>query len=125
MPLSDNKIEKKEPKLRPDTIIVTGIARLPDNMANNRFNNVVTLEAEVDPVNSKVVDFSCSFPSNLLNKILCNAVLNETVEKGIRQAIAQIEDRFFSMMQRAIIAALEDIYKNWHRYLKSVESIKK
>jgi len=68
------------------------------------------------------VDLACSFPSHLLHKILCHAILNATIKDGLRQAIVEIEHRFFSITQRATIAALEDIYKNWHRYLKTKEN---
>ena len=118
---SNNKTKEKESRLRPDTIIITGVARLPDNMSNNHLSNIITIEAEVDPINFKVVDLACSFPSHLLHKILCHAMINETIENGLQQTIMEIENRFFSITQRATIAALEDIYKNWHRYLKTKE----
>ena len=40
------------------------------------------------------------------------------IKKGIQRAIKQIETRFFSVIKRAIIAALEDAYKLYGKYLE-------
>jgi len=115
-----NKDRKKEQdyKLRPDTIIVAGSARLPENITAKHVFGYFAIELEIDPVDTKIVDVSCTALPSLGEKILNNALLGSEVEEGIHGAIQQLERRFFSVTKRAIIAALEDAYK-W--YKKSVD----
>jgi len=58
---------------------------------------------------------------SLGEKIVYNALLGNEVKEGIKDAIEQLEKRFFSVTKRAVIAALEDAYK-W--YKKSIEDKK-
>jgi hypothetical protein len=108
----------EEPKLRPDTIIISGFARLPENMSSAASPAMLSIDVEVDPQDGKVVDCSCSLPAGLAKKILSNSLLGREIEAGVKGAVAQIEKRFFSVAKRAIIATLEDVYRNYHRYLQ-------
>jgi len=47
-----------------------------------------------------------------------HTLLGSTVEEGIRTTIEQLEKRFFSVTKRAVIAALEDAYKWYKKYLE-------
>ena len=40
------------------------------------------------------------------------------IKKGIQRAIKQIEMRFYSITKRTSIAAIEDTYKSYGRYLE-------
>jgi len=107
----NQEIEEEKYKLRPDTIIVAGSSRLPENITAKHVFGFFTIELEIDPVDSKIVDVSCSILPFLGEKIIYNALLGNEVKKGIEIAIQQLERRFFSVTKRAIIAALEDAYK--------------
>jgi len=113
---SDDVLAKKtkaaEHNLRPETIIVAGSARLPEEVTAKHVFGCITIELEID------VDISCTLVPSLGGKILHNALVGNTVEEGIEKAIIQLEGRFFSVTRRAVIAALEDAYR-W--YKKSLE----
>ena len=119
---SDDVLAKKtkaaEHNLRPETIIVAGSARLPEEVTAKHVFGCITIELEIDPFDSTIVDISCTLVPSLGGKILHNALVGNTVEEGIEKAIIQLEGRFFSVTRRAIIAALEDAYR-W--YKKSLE----
>ena len=119
---SDDVLAKKakaaEHNLRPETIIVAGSARLPEEVTAKHVFGCITIELEIDPVDSTIVDFSCTLVPSLGGKILHNALVGNKVEEGIEKAIIQLEGRFFSVTRRAVIAALEDAYR-W--YKKSLE----
>jgi len=117
----NQEIENEKYKLRPDTIIVSGSARLPENITAKHVFGYFAIELEIDPVDCKVVDVSCTMLPFLGEKIIYNALLGNEVEEGIKDVIQQIERRFFSVTKRAIIAAPEDAYK-W--YKKSIEEKK-
>jgi len=112
------KNEKYNPSLA--TIIIAGSARLPEGVTAKQVFGCLTIELEVDPVNSEIVDFSCTLLPHLGEKILRDTLLGSNVEEGIEGAIAQLNRRFFNPTKRAIIAALEDAYKWYKKYLKTV-----
>ena len=117
----DQRTEGEKDKLRPDTIIVAGSARLPENITARHVFGYFAIELEIDPVDCTIVDVSCTMLPSLGEKIVYNALLGNKVKEGIEDAIEQLERRFFSVTKRAVIAALEDAYK-W--YKKAIENKK-
>lgn len=105
-------------KLRPDTIVIAGSARLPENITAKHVFGYFAIELEIDPVDSKIVDVSCTVLPSLGEKILSTALLGNKIEEGIENAIQQLEKRFFSVTKRAIVAALEDAYRWYKRFLE-------
>lgn len=91
----------KECKLRPDTIIIAGSAKLPDGTTAKHVFGSVTIELEVDPVDTNIVDVSCTL------------LLGSKVDDGITDAIEQLNKRFISPTRKAVIAALEDVHNKW------------
>ena len=119
---SDDVLAKKakaaDYNLRPETIIVAGSARLPENITAKHVFGYITIELEIDPVDDTIVDVSCTLLPLLGEKILHKALLGNKVDKAIKDAVIQLDRRFLSVTKRAVIAALEDAYK-W--YKKSLE----
>jgi len=108
----------KKYKPRPETVVIAGSARLPENITAKHVFGYITIELEIDPVDSTIVDISCTLLPFLGEKILHSALLGNKVDEAIQSAIAQLDKRFYSVTKRAVIAALEDAYR-W--YKKSVE----
>ena len=117
----DQRTEGEKDRLRPDTIIVAGSARLPENITARHVFGFFAIELEIDPVDYTIVDVSCTMLPSLGEKIVYNALLGNKVKEGIEDAIEQLERRFFSVTKRAVVAALEDAYK-W--YKKSIKDKK-
>jgi hypothetical protein len=103
--------------LRPETIVVAGSARLPENITAKHVFGYLTIELEIDPVDDTIVDVSCTLLPFLGEKILHNALLGNKVDEAIEDVMIQLETRFFSATKRAVIAALEDAYR-WYRKSK-------
>ena len=112
-------------KLRPDTIILAGFSRLPEKMTAKNSNGFMSVELELDPKDNKVVDFNCSVVSLLVEKVLNNALLGFEIEEGVRECISQIETRHYSVTKRALIAALEDVFRNYQMYANEKETVAK
>ena len=106
--------------LRANTIIIAGSARLPEGVTAKHVFGCLTIELEIDPVDSIVVDISCTLVPSLGEKILHDALLGSNVHEGIEEAKIQLDKRFFSVTRRAIIAALEDAYRWYKKYLKKI-----
>lgn len=113
---SEKEIETYKP--RPKTLIFCGNSRFPENVTVKHVFGYLSLELEVDPVDFKIVDASCTLLPSLGEKILINSLVGHKVEEGIKNAVTEIEERFFSTTKRAIIAAIEDAYKRYTDYLK-------
>jgi len=114
----DQTVKKTRYSLRPETVVISGCARLPENVTAKHVFGCLTIELEVDPVDSTIIDVSCTLLPFLGDKILHNALLGNKFDDAIADTIAQLERRFFSVTKRAVIAALEDAYR-W--YKKSVK----
>jgi len=114
----DQEAETQEYKLRPGTIIVAGTARLPEKIRGKDAFGYFAIYLEVDPVNSEIVDVSSTLISSLGEKIVHDALLGREIGKGIQYTIQQLENRFFAVTKRAIVAALEDAYKWYGKYLE-------
>ncbi len=82
----------------------------------------LTIKLEIDPFDSIVVDFSCTFVPSLGEKILHNALFGNKVDEAIEDAIIQLDKRFFNTTRRALIAALEDGYR-WSKETLALEKI--
>ena len=123
---SDDVLAKKakaaEYNLRPETIIVAGSARLPEEVTAKHVFGCITIELEIDLVDSTIVDISCTLVPSLGGKILHNALVGSTVEEGIEKAITQLDRRFFNINRRAVIAALEDAYRWYKKSLKKISA---
>jgi len=87
---------------------------LPEEVTAKHVFGCITIELEIDPFDSTIVDVSFTLVPSLRGKILHNALVGSTVEEGIEKAIIQLDRRFFSVTRRAVIAALEDAYR-WYK----------
>ena len=113
-----SKSETEGYKPRPKTLIFCGISRLPENVTAKHVFGYLSVELEVDPVDLKIVDVSCTLLPALGEKILINALMGYEIEEGVKNAVNEIENRFFSTTKRAIIAAIEDAYKRYTDYIR-------
>ncbi len=77
-----------------------------------------SIELEIDPVDDTIVDVSCTLLPFLGEKILHKALLGNKVDEAIENAIIQLDERFFSVTKRAVIAALEDAYRWYKKFLE-------
>jgi hypothetical protein len=101
-----------------ETIVVSGIARLPKEIIGEGRGGCLSIELEVTKDSSEIVDFSCTVLSRLGEKILRNALLGYEAEEGIENAVNQVEKRFFSVIKKATIAALGDACLSYRRIQK-------
>ena len=79
------------------------------------------MEIEIDPYDMKVVDAACNCIPPLSQKFLVSLLVGREAEAGLEGAISEIRARYFSTAQRAMIAALEDVQRNYREYLAKQE----
>ena len=105
---------------RPETIIIAGSARLPEEATAKHGFGCVTIELEVYLEDETIVDISCTLVPDLGEKILRNALLGNKIEEGIEEAIIQLDSRFFNVTRKAVMAALEDVFRGYKKSLKKI-----
>ena len=110
-----------EKLVHPDTVIFSGFARLPANAANIYMAGVLAVEIEVDPYDMKIVDAACKCLPPLGQKFLVGLLVGNKIDDDMEDVIKTIRARYFSTAQRAMIAALEDVQKNYREYLLKSE----
>ena len=97
---SDDVLAKKtkaaEHNLRPETIIVAGSARLPEEVTAKHVFGRITIGLEIDPVDSTIVDVSCTLLPFLGEKILHNTLFGSKFDEAIEDAIIQLDRRFLA-----------------------------
>lgn len=60
--------------LRPETVVIAGSARSPENITAKHVFGYITIELEIDPVDDTIVDVSCTLLPFLGEKILHKAL---------------------------------------------------
>ncbi len=100
---------------RPDTEVIAGFAKLPQNITGNDSSNYIAVEFEIEPANSKVLDIYCTLLPFVEKEILYKTCLGNKIDAGVEKAIEQLERRFFGATKKAIISALEDALKCYKR----------
>lgn len=120
-----SKAEAERYKPRPKTLVFCGNSRLPENVTAKHVFGYLSIELEVDPVDLKIVDVSCTLLPALGEKILMNALISHQIEEGVKNAVDEIKNRFFSTTKRAIIAAIEDAYKRYADYAREEGGVRR
>ena len=84
-----------------ETIVVSGIARLPKEIIGEGRGGCLSIELEVTKDSSEIVDFSCTVISRLGEKILRNALLGYEVEEGIEQCCKPGREKVFQRNKKS------------------------
>jgi len=98
-----------------ETKIFSGSARLPEEARGNGASNRLTIEVEINPVDCTIVDISCTGIFSLEEKLLRSALLGKRVEQAIESAQLQVSQRFITVSKKALIAALQDVYRRFQK----------
>lgn len=115
---SSDKTKGRKHNLRQETIVIAGFARLPQSITGENFSSYISIEFEIEPADSKVVDIYCTLLPFVEKEILYQACLGDKIDTGIEKVIEQLHKRFFGKTKRPIINALEDAYKCYKKSLK-------
>ena len=99
--------------LGPPTFIFSGYAKTPANAITPFGSGILALEIEVDPYDLKIVDAACECLPSLGRKFVITSLVGKTVEDGLKAAVREVRDRYYGITQRAIISAIEDLFRHF------------
>ena len=88
-------------RLRPDTIVIAGFGRLPQNITGKNSSSYIAVEFEIELTDSKIVDIYCASLPFVEKEILYKICLGNEIGVGIKEAIEQLNKRFFLQAQKA------------------------
>lgn len=101
-----------------ETLLFVGHARLPGNIVSGSGSDVLSLELEVDPNTSRVINACCSYLPALETKLILDVLIGCNLNETLSGPEDEIQKRFFGPAQKAVIAALEKAYEGYLRYKK-------
>ncbi len=99
----------------PETMIFTGFSKLPANAGLLHSPTSLAIELEVDPYDMRIVDAACTCIPALGQKLLTTLMVGRKITEGFDDVINAIRERYLSVTQRALIAAIDDLER---RYLE-------
>ena len=102
-----------------ETVFFTGYARLPANLVARDWSNVLILEIEVDLASHIIVDASCDATPPLGERLLLGLLIGHNLHSGVGEIKEAIQRRYFSPMQKAILAGLDNTHACYLRYVKA------
>ncbi len=105
-----------KPPVSPPTFIFAGFARLPAGAGVLHGEGVLALELEVDPYDMRIVDAACDCIPALGQKFLTGLLVGSILNDGLADTVAAIRSRYFSITQRAMIAAVQDLLKRYEEF---------
>ncbi len=97
-------------------IIFGGYARLPANVSPAPDMNVISIELEVDVQNKIIIAATLNFNAQLAEKMLQGLLIGHRLDHGIDGVIQAIRARYHSSIQRALVACVEDAYRQYQQY---------
>ena len=97
------------------TVVLCGTSKLPANLVSE---HIFTIEVEIELTNWKILNFNCTRCLPLGEKILQKSLIGYEVEEGIKNAVEQIDTRYFSTTRKAVVAALRDLSVRYAEYKK-------
>lgn len=118
---SENKAESYVTTDR--TVVLCGTSRFPENATAKHVFGFFSLEIELEPAGSKILNFSCTMCPALGEKILQESLVGCEVEEGIKNAIEDISTRFFGNTKKTVIAAIRDLSAKYVEYKKSIRTV--
>lgn len=110
-------------KAEKPTLLFCGYARLPANAGVPNEGGSLAIELEIDPYDMRIVDTGFSAIPSLGQKFLTNILVGCYIEEGLDKVMAEIRHRYFSVTQRALIAALEDLQRQYRDSLDKAAAI--
>jgi len=99
------------------TVIFAGFSRLPENVSSKYVYGCFGLEVEVDIDKGIIVDASCTLLPSLGEKLLLGLLVSNSMD-NLGEVVKEIEERYQSACQRAIVATLEQINKRYISFKK-------
>ncbi|MCL4459017.1 MAG: DUF3870 domain-containing protein [Chloroflexi bacterium] len=108
-----------------NTVFFAGYARLPESVTGRDGEQVLGLELEVDPDTDLIVDLSCTAVLPLGAKFIKDLLVGHNLQETMDGPKKEIEWHYFSATQKAILAALDNVYERWQRYKKGIQEIER
>lgn len=108
------------------TVFLAGHALLPQASTAQSVYRDLVITVEIEPEYSVIVRASCNLVTELGREYIARLLVGRSLQTGIDDIVAEVQDVYHGAVQNAIIAALRDLarrYEAWRQvctgYLRS------
>lgn len=103
-------------------LILSGLSRLPANASPPGSNGILSLEVALDSANHRIVKVACDVLPKLGREMLSGLLMNRILPGALQEAKERITEGYHSELRNAVVAALEDVLRNYRKLFEGVGS---
>lgn len=109
-------------KPEPQTVFITGYAKLPSSITAEKLYQVIAIGVEIDPDTGIIVETDCTLATQVGKNFYRKLVLGYNLSEGLDALIARFEKRYHGSARKAIITGLKIMYEKWLAYKQMREN---
>lgn len=96
-----------------DTVFITGRAKLAEGLTAQIVYGIITVGLMIDKKTGEIMDAEFTLSTEAAKKFLRQVVLGYSLNDGLEPLLNIIDQRYYGDANKAIKAALKDIYKHY------------
>lgn len=100
----------------PETIFISGHAKLPAGITATELYKIVTIVLEVEPESGTIVAADCTLATALGRDFVSRLFVGKNLTTDVDTIIQSIENRFLGNARKALITATRVIYEKFKNY---------
>src|SRR5215469_4352011 len=97
----------------PSTILVTGVAKISKDDPIASSYEVFFVSLVVDRETGVIVDSTCNTARDMTKEFIRSLLVRGNLETGIEDIVAEVQSRFFGLVQKSLVVALKDAHNRF------------
>ena len=96
-----------------DTVFITGVAKPGKDDPIASTYDVFFISLIVDKKTDKIIDLTCNTASDMTGDFIRSLLMNHNMVEDLQVMEEEIRNRFFGLVQKALIVSLKDAYNRY------------
>src|SRR5215469_14229697 len=97
----------------PSTVLVTGVAKISQDDPIASSYEVFFVSLVVDRETGVIVDSTCNTARDMTKEFIRSLLVRGNLETGIEDIVAEVQSRFFGLVQKSLVVALKDAHNRF------------
>ena len=97
----------------PDTILVTGVAKISKDDPISSSYDVFFVSLVVDRETGVIVDATCNTARDMTKEFIRSLMIRRNLETGLEDIVGEVRSRFFGLVQKSLLVALKDAHNRF------------
>lgn len=102
-----------------NTIFIAGHARLPSGMAAKSMYEILTITAEIDKKYGVIVSTRCTLATLHAQEYIEHLLRGHSLQDGVEAPLMSLKEHYFGKAGSALESAVNDLYKQYEKWLES------